>query len=219
MSLKPLFLQKKTNKYTTAMKVISIGRESGCDIVLNDTTDVISRRHAILNIYPTGKMTISDQGYNGTYVNGIRITPNVPFPVTRNDVVSFAHVMQLDWKLVPNQRSRLIYSSIIIIVIVFALMAVGIYFMNNGKVFKNNKVVSDTTRVDTMKKNSSNITKKESIKKNDTPAKTSQKTSTHQNKFRKTEKKSDKDTKDVDKTKPAKQEDKPTKDNSKERIM
>ena len=70
-----------------------------------------------------------------------------------------------------------------------------------------------------MKKNSSNITKKESIKKNDTPAKTSQKTSTHQNKFRKTEKKSDKDTKDVDKTKHAKQEDKPTKDNSKQRIM
>lgn len=203
------------------MKIISIGRESGCDIVLNDTTDVISRRHAILNIYSTGKMTICDQGHNGTYVNGIRITPNVPFPVTRNDVVSFAHIMQLDWKLVPNQRSRLIYSSIIIIVIVFALMAAGIYLMSNGNAFKSNKVVSDTTKVDTMKKNSSNITKRESIKKNDTPAKTSQKTSssTHQSKFRKTEKKSNKDTKDADKTKPTKQDDKPTKDNSKERIM
>ena len=32
------------------MKALSIGREQGCDIVINDSTDVISRRHAILNI-------------------------------------------------------------------------------------------------------------------------------------------------------------------------
>ena len=40
------------------MKVYSIGREAGCDIVINDRTDVISRRHAVLNVTSTGKMTI-----------------------------------------------------------------------------------------------------------------------------------------------------------------
>lgn len=67
------------------MKVYSIGREHGCDILINDNTDVISRRHAVLNVSPSGKMTIVDQSHNGTYVNGIRISPNVPVPVTRKD--------------------------------------------------------------------------------------------------------------------------------------
>ena len=81
------------------MKVYSIGREVGCDIVINDNSDVISRRHATLNVSPTGKMTIVDLSHNGTYVNGIRIAQNVPVPVTRKDNVSFAHVARLDWSL------------------------------------------------------------------------------------------------------------------------
>lgn len=89
------------------MKSLSIGRDVGCDIVLNDGKDLISRRHAILYIYPTGKMAIVDQGQNGTYVNGIKITPNVPFPVSRKDKIMFAHVLQLDWKLVPNRIAQL----------------------------------------------------------------------------------------------------------------
>ncbi len=89
------------------MKVYSIGRELGCDIVINDNTDVISRRHAVLNVMPTGKMTIVDQSHNGTYVNGIRIAPNVPVPVTRKDTVSFAHIARLDWNLVPNPMASL----------------------------------------------------------------------------------------------------------------
>lgn len=71
------------------MKALSIGREQGCDIVINDSTDVISRRHAILNISSSGKITIVDQSRNGTYVNGIRISQNVPVPVTRKDIISF----------------------------------------------------------------------------------------------------------------------------------
>lgn len=84
------------------MKVYSIGREQGCDILINDRTDVISRRHATLNVETFGKMTIVDQSTNGTYVNGIRISPNVPVPVTRKDNISFAHVARLDWDQVPK---------------------------------------------------------------------------------------------------------------------
>ena len=55
------------------MKVYSIGREAGCDIVINDNSDATSRRHATLTVMPSGKMTITDQSRNGTYVNGERL--------------------------------------------------------------------------------------------------------------------------------------------------
>lgn len=84
------------------MKVYTIGRDVSCNIVIDDRSDVISRRHATLTVASSGKMTITDLSYNGTYVNGIRISQNVPVPVTRNDNVSFAHIAQLDWNLVPN---------------------------------------------------------------------------------------------------------------------
>ena len=89
------------------MKVYSIGREEGCDIIINDNTDVISRRHAALNVSSSGKMTIVDYSHNGTYVNGIRISPNVPVPVTRKDNISFSHVARLDWDQIPNTRATI----------------------------------------------------------------------------------------------------------------
>ena len=104
------------------MKVISIGRGEDCNIVLSD--NVISRRHAILKIHATGKMELIDMGQNGTFVNGIKLTPNVPYPVTRKDIVSFAHVKQLDWSLIPN--TTLIYRYIalgIISALVIAIIA------------------------------------------------------------------------------------------------
>ena len=90
------------------MKVYSIGRDLACDIIIDDNTDVISRRHATLNVESSGKMTIVDLSHNGTYVNGIRINQNVPVPVTRNDTVSFAHVAQLDWNQIPNTQGAII---------------------------------------------------------------------------------------------------------------
>lgn len=95
------------------MKVYSIGREDGCDIIINDNSDVISRRHATLNVTSSGKMTIVDLSHNGTYVNGIRITQNVPVPVTRKDNVSFAHVARLDWSLIPNTGAVILRWTII----------------------------------------------------------------------------------------------------------
>ena len=91
------------------MKVYSIGRDINCNIVIDDNTDVISRRHAVLTVFPTGKMTIMDQSHNGTYVNGIRIAANVPVPVTRKDNVSFAHIARLDWNRVPRPISPFVW--------------------------------------------------------------------------------------------------------------
>lgn len=92
------------------MKALSIGRDQGCNIVINDHTDVISRRHAILNISSSGKITIVDQSRNGTYVNGIRISQNAPVPVSRKDVISFAHIAKLDWNAVPKANSIMRYA-------------------------------------------------------------------------------------------------------------
>ena len=108
------------------MKVYSIGRDAACNIVIDDNTDVISRRHAILNVAPSGKMTIVDQSHNGTYVNGIRISSNVPVPVTRKDNISFAHVARLDWNQIPNTSASIIRWGIIG-VIVLALVGGGVW--------------------------------------------------------------------------------------------
>ena len=104
------------------MKVYSIGREMGCDIVINDNSYVISSRHATLNVAPSGKMTIVDLSHNGTYVNGIRIAQNVPVPVTRKDNVSFAHVARLDWNLIPNTSATIMKWGIIGIVALLVII-------------------------------------------------------------------------------------------------
>lgn len=114
------------------MKTYSIGRDPECDIVINDATDVISRRHAILNIAPSGKMTIVDQSTNGTYVNGIRISSNVPVPVTRKDTVSFAHVAKMDWGQVPSSGgSGKTFFVILLILLIGA--GGGYYFMTQSE--------------------------------------------------------------------------------------
>lgn len=111
------------------MKVYSIGREVGCDIVINDNSDVISRRHATLNVSQFGKMTIVDLSHNGTYVNGIRITQNVPVPVTRKDNISFAHVARLDWNLIPNTGAVIIRWAVISVIALLLIIG-GIWGFN-----------------------------------------------------------------------------------------
>lgn len=145
------------------MKALSIGREQGCDIVINDRTDVISRRHAILNISSSGKITIVDQSRNGTYVNGIRISQNVPVPVTRKDIISFAHVAKLDWNAVPKSSSTMRY--IIMGVVVVLIVACGLFtyqYMKPGDT-ESNKV--EITVADTI------ANKKEEVKKDSTDIK------------------------------------------------
>ncbi len=104
------------------MKTITIGRGDGADIIIDD--EMISRRHAILKISTFGKMEIVDMGKNGTFVNGIKLRPNVPFPVTRKDVINFAEITQLDWSLVPNNTRYIKYGIVAIIglllIIIFA---------------------------------------------------------------------------------------------------
>ncbi len=145
------------------MKVYSIGRDVTCDIVINDSTDVISRRHAILNVAPSGKMTIVDQSHNGTYVNGIKISPNVPVPVTRKDNISLAHVARLDWAQVPKPVNITMY--VIIGLLALAAIIGGIIFFTNRPVEPINHDTTPATVDSTEIKKAEEAKKAEEIKK------------------------------------------------------
>ena len=99
------------------MKVISIGRDSTQNICYDN--EMVSRRHALLKIYSNGKIELISMGKNGTFVNGIMCKQNVAYPIKRKDVVSFAHVCELDWSLVPNPFRWLKISGIVLFVLVF----------------------------------------------------------------------------------------------------
>lgn len=116
------------------MKAITIGRDEQCDIVIHDNSNVISRRHAVLNIDNNGRMTITDLSSNGTYINGIRIVENSPVPINRKDVVSFAHIYDLDWKLVPitcKLSKKFILSFAFGIILCVALVWWGVRLFND----------------------------------------------------------------------------------------
>lgn len=111
------------------MKVLSIGRDAGCSICCDNP--MISRRHALIKVYPNGKIELISFGKNGTYVNGILCKQNVPYPIKRKDVVSFAHVSELDWALVPNPLGWVRYAIIglisIVVLVVISVVGVKIY--------------------------------------------------------------------------------------------
>lgn len=113
-------------------KVYTIGRDPSCDIVIADPTDVVSRVHASLKVKGGGKYVLVDQGRNGTYVNGIKMSPNEEIPVSRKDVISFAHIADLDWNKIPKEKSKgLLWGMVVLI----AVIAVGIilFFMFKPK--------------------------------------------------------------------------------------
>lgn len=128
------------------MKTYSIGRDLGCDIVINDNTDVVSRRHAVLNVGSAGKMTITDLSSNGTYVNGIKIAPNVPFPVSRKDSVSFAHVANLDWDVIPKSRRWITWLIVGLVVAVIAAF-LAVFFTRPPQPKPETDAVTDTTQL------------------------------------------------------------------------
>ena len=111
------------------MKMIyTIGRDPTNDICVVDTTMMVSRSHAILRVRKNGHYTIFDQSTNGTYINGMRISPGLEVPVSRRDTINFAHVADLDWDLIPDSRKRLawIILGILGVLLVLAGIAFGI---------------------------------------------------------------------------------------------
>ena len=113
------------------MKTITIGRGDGANIIIDD--EMISRRHAILKVYTFGKMELVDMGKNGTFVNGIKLRPNVPFPVSRKDTVSFAEVSTLDWSMVPDNSKYLKIAIAAIALLLLCLLVFALTGSCEGK--------------------------------------------------------------------------------------
>lgn len=107
-------------------KIYTIGRDEGCDIVIQDNTDVISRLHATLRIESNNKIYLIDQSLNGTYINGMKMSSNVEIPVSREDVISFAHIYNLDWSLIPKHQNNTL--KILLIIIVGIILITGITY-------------------------------------------------------------------------------------------
>lgn len=109
------------------MKTIySIGRDPGCDIYLVDDRHLISRNHAILKVGKGGKYFIIDQSMNGTYINGIKISQGVQVPVNRKDIISFAHVAELDWNQIPRSKFMTIQTALIGLIAAGVLVTAGL---------------------------------------------------------------------------------------------
>ena len=152
MELEKNKIQQRTNKTNYIMKKIyTIGRDEGCDIVIPDSTDVISRLHATIRIESNDKIFLIDQSRNGTYVNGMKMSSNVEIPVSRKDVVSFANMYNLDWSLVPKHKGNTIKTIFIILgslIVVTGIAYAIISYLNNQEAVD---TTTDPTQEETIK--------------------------------------------------------------------
>ena len=111
-------------------KVFSIGRDSSCDIVLYDPSNVVSRSHATLRV-DGKKYFITDHSTNGTYRNGIKLTPNVEYRITRDDDVYFGEAVRLDWNSVPgaSRSSQSFWPYLLVFLLSGALVACAFWLV------------------------------------------------------------------------------------------
>lgn len=109
------------------MRIITIGRDEGCTITLDDNT--VSWHHARLKLYPSGKMELTDESTNGTSINGQTMKSHKPYRVRRKDVITFAGRRQLIWSDVPDPY-RPWRKAIIWLLVILALLG-GLYAFKN----------------------------------------------------------------------------------------
>ena len=135
------------------MKRITIGRSTDCDIVINDQTDNVSRRHAVITFDLFGRMTISDTSSNGTFINDQRMLKGASLPVTREDKVRLGKAWILDWNTISDPTKGIRRFLIIAIAaILIAVAGICTYSLvggdNTGKVdseIKDKVEKNDTT--------------------------------------------------------------------------
>ncbi len=117
------------------MKKITIGRGRECDIRLDDKTDSVSRKHAIICVPFFGKMRIYDLSSNGTFVNGKKVEKPDPLPVKKGDNVNFAHLVDLDWNKFHNPY-RVLRITLIAVIILLAAAAATYFTLGYDGIHK-----------------------------------------------------------------------------------
>ena len=84
------------------MRLIVIGRNpQEANIVIN--SQYISNYHAEIILLDNGDMFLVDKSTNGTFLNGIKLTPGKEVAVKRGDNVMFADA-PLDWNMIDEVR-------------------------------------------------------------------------------------------------------------------
>ena len=121
-------------------QILNIGRSSENQIVINDVTKIISKKHAIFEIN-NGNYYITDLSTNGTFVNGKKISKGVQIKINHGDSILFANQYSFDWRKVPKKNNdsfkiiekinsnKLIISLSIIVLIIIATL----FFFKNSK--------------------------------------------------------------------------------------
>lgn len=149
-------------------KIYTIGRDRSCDIVIPDNTDVISRLHATIRVESNDKIYLIDQSLNGTYVNGIKMSSNVEVPISRKDIVSFAHIYNLDWSQIPKSKNNVLRN---VLIGFFAIIAiVGIISVLKIHIFSEKQpdppvVIKDTIHETVKIKNEVVVTVTDTVRK------------------------------------------------------
>jgi pSer/pThr/pTyr-binding forkhead associated (FHA) protein len=101
------------DKKSNLKKQYRIGVSKDNDIVLSDLNQKISRYHAILKIDNKSNIFIRDTSTNGTFVNGVRISSNVDFPVTKKDTIVFAKTQSLNWSIIDFKMTSVLNKKIL----------------------------------------------------------------------------------------------------------
>lgn len=92
------------------MRLLKIGRDASCDIVLH--SDKVSALHAELTLLNSGDITLEDKGSrNGTFIMNQPIKPGKPVNVRRGDAIRFADV-ELQWSQVPMPEDNSAYKGV-----------------------------------------------------------------------------------------------------------
>lgn len=105
------------------MRLLKIGRDASCNIVLH--SEKVSSLHAELTLLNSGDITIEDKGSrNGTFIMNQRIKPNTPVNVRRGDAIRFADV-ELQWSQVPMPEDNSAYR---------AIYGIGSHFNNDFQI-------------------------------------------------------------------------------------
>ena len=105
------------------MRLIKIGRDMSCDIVLH--SDKVSSLHAEITLLNSGDIMIEDKGSrNGTFVMNRPIQPGKSVSIRRGDMVRFADV-ELQWSQVPMPEDNSAYK---------AIFGIGTHFNNDIQV-------------------------------------------------------------------------------------
>ena len=81
------------------MRLLKIGRDPSCDIVLY--SEKVSSLHAEITLMNSGDILLEDKGSrNGTFIQNQAIKPGKPVNVRRGDAIRFGDV-ELQWSQVP----------------------------------------------------------------------------------------------------------------------